>query len=206
MKQLKSLYTRLTLRFSPAVPKHLKRILSVEGQISPAESLLLFEMASQVDSGCIVEVGSYRGRSTVALALGSQAGSGAPVYAIDPHEPFEGALGGSFGPQDRVEFFKNVLRTGVGHTIRLVNLDSAVVSKGWDRKIALLWIDGNHEYEAVKKDFECWEPFVIQGGIIAFHDSTTPDLGPARVIADAIAGGSFTQVQQIHRTTVLQKQ
>jgi predicted O-methyltransferase YrrM len=34
----------------------------------------------------------------------------------------------------------------------------------------LIFIDGNHTYEAVKKDFEIYSPLLSLGGIIAFHD------------------------------------
>ncbi|MCS7366302.1 MAG: class I SAM-dependent methyltransferase [archaeon YNP-WB-062] len=33
-----------------------------------------------------------------------------------------------------------------------------------------LFIDGDHTYEGVKKDFEMYSPLVRGGGIIAFHD------------------------------------
>jgi predicted O-methyltransferase YrrM len=33
-----------------------------------------------------------------------------------------------------------------------------------------LFIDGDHSYEGVKKDFEMYSPLVRKGGIIAFHD------------------------------------
>ena len=38
------------------------------------------------------------------------------------------------------------------------------------REIDLLFIDGDHAYEAVKADFESLSPLVRQGGIIMFHD------------------------------------
>jgi predicted O-methyltransferase YrrM len=38
------------------------------------------------------------------------------------------------------------------------------------RKIDLLFIDGDHTYKGVKKDFEMYAPLVKKGGIIAFHD------------------------------------
>lgn len=37
-------------------------------------------------------------------------------------------------------------------------------------KIDFLFIDGDHRYEAIKKDFEMYGQLVRQGGIIAFHD------------------------------------
>jgi hypothetical protein len=59
-----------------------------------------------VRDGCIVEVGSYRGRPTAALALGSLSGFQVPVYAVDPQEEFKGIYGGQFGPEDRGAFFR----------------------------------------------------------------------------------------------------
>lgn len=186
-------------------PKHLRKIMSAEGHISSFECLLLFELASRVSSGCIVEIGSYRGRSTIALALASLRNSKVPIYAIDPHEAFKGVLGGDFGPNDRIQFFKNILRTGVGQIVHLVNLSSEAVSKGWDKEIALLWIDGDHRYESVKRDFDCYEPFVQKGGLIVFHDSIDPDLGPSKVISIALSSGGFKLIRQVGLTTVLEK-
>ncbi len=39
-----------------------------------------------------------------------------------------------------------------------------------NRKLDFLFIDGDHSYEGVKKDFEMYGPLVKEGGIIAFHD------------------------------------
>ncbi len=38
------------------------------------------------------------------------------------------------------------------------------------RKLDFLFIDGDHKYEGVKRDFEMYSPLVRQGGMIAFHD------------------------------------
>lgn len=40
-------------------------------------------------------------------------------------------------------------------------------------KIDFLFIDADHSYEGVKKDFEMYSPLVRPGGIIAFHDIAT---------------------------------
>ncbi len=39
-----------------------------------------------------------------------------------------------------------------------------------NKKIDLLFIDGDHSYEGVKKDFELYKSSVSKNGIIAFHD------------------------------------
>jgi predicted O-methyltransferase YrrM len=62
-------------------------------------------------------------------------------------------------------------------TIRLVKSDSHVPETLQQVKEALrgqevdvLFIDGDHSYEGVKKDFEMYSPLVRKGGIVAFHD------------------------------------
>ncbi|MEM5831577.1 MAG: class I SAM-dependent methyltransferase, partial [Candidatus Aenigmatarchaeota archaeon] len=42
-------------------------------------------------------------------------------------------------------------------------------------KLDFLFIDGDHTYEGVKKDFEMYSPLVREGGIIAFHDIINKD-------------------------------
>src|SRR5215831_7205885 len=168
------------------LPRERQIVEATEGAISLVECDLLYGLAAQITAGCIVEVGSYRGRSTVALALGSMAGARVPVYAIEPHERFTGVLGGQFEPSDRTEFFKNMIRAEVAEIVRLVNLSSEVVTAGWSAPVGMLWIDGDHRYPAVKRDFDCWAPFLIPQAIVAFHASLDPNLGPARVIAEAV--------------------
>jgi predicted O-methyltransferase YrrM len=181
----------------------LGRVMSVEGMISEAEAGALMKLASEVPPGtCILEVGSYRGRSTSALALGA---NGAPVYAIEPHESFEGIYGGQFGPADRRAFFRNLLRAGVVEKVRLVNLSSEVVSKGWERPIGLLWLDGDHTVEGVRRDFESWEPYLRPGGVVAFHDATDPDGGPAKLIERLTADGAYEQVAAVEQIVALRR-
>jgi len=38
------------------------------------------------------------------------------------------------------------------------------------QKLDLLFIDGDHTYDGVRRDFEMYSPLVRKGGIIAFHD------------------------------------
>lgn len=181
----------------------IQEIMSIEGGISKSEAKLLYTFAKNAKEGCIVEIGSARGRSTAALALGSQQGTNVPVYAIEPHEEFVGVKGGEFGPQDRVEFFKNMVRVGCAETVRLINLRSNEVAKCWNKSIGFLWIDGDHAYESVKHDFEVFGAFVVQGGLIALHDTNLE--GPSQVISEALASGRYHRVRQVGQITVLKR-
>ncbi|KAF2391004.1 MULTISPECIES: class I SAM-dependent methyltransferase [Pseudomonas] len=176
-----------------------------DGMISIEEGLVLYSLASQVQSGCIVEVGSYRGRSTVFLGQGSLAGHGAPVYAIDPHKPFVGVLGGIFGPIDRTAFYKTMLITGCSEIVSLINLSSEMVVPKWSEPVALLWIDGDHSYAGVKRDFECWLPHVAEGACIAFDDSTDPVLGPRILINELLATQEYEECLSVGKVSVIKK-
>lgn len=38
------------------------------------------------------------------------------------------------------------------------------------RSIDFLFIDGDHTYSGIKRDFQDYSPYVRHGGVIAFHD------------------------------------
>ena len=50
--------------------------------------------------------------------------------------------------------------------VRLINLSSEVISVGWTKPIALLWIDGDHRYDSVVRDFKCWEQYLTKDSIM----------------------------------------
>lgn len=176
--------------------------MSIEGMTAPDECLFLTELARDVQTGVIVEIGSYRGRSTVALALGSKHGAGRPVFAVEPHERFSGEYGAEFGPDDRTAFGENVRRAGVESLVTLIGDRSEVAAGSWAEPIGLLWIDGDHTYEAVRRDFDAWSPYLVDGARVAFHDSTRAGLGPYRVVQEAMSAGA-EKVGEVGKITVL---
>lgn len=148
----------------------------IEGQISPKELRVLVRLASKVaPDNVVVEIGTYRGRSTVALAFGSRIGGGCRVYTIDPHFDFKGVKGGEFGPKDMAALYANLSKAGVGETVAVVCLPSLASAKAWTEKnVGLLWMDGDHSYEGVRGDFEAWFPWLVSDGVVAFHDIDAP--------------------------------
>lgn len=174
-----------------------------EGMISFDEAQLLYRMAKEVRSGCIIEVGSYRGRSAVFLGRGSRDGSKVPVFAVDPHKSFVGVLGGIFGPSDRVAFYRAMLDNGCGEVVSLINLSSEDFAQSWSEPVSLLWIDGDHSYEGVKRDFQSWHPHVRVNALIAFDDATDPQLGPRKLIDELVAAGGFEQVASVGKVAVI---
>lgn len=180
----------------------------LDGGITSEEGALLRRLASQVDSGCIVEVGSYRGKSAVALATGVQDREIQPrpsIYCIEPHRPFTDFYGGKFGPQDRGVFYDVMLRTGVFNDVSLVNLSSQDVTSGWREPVGLLFLAGDHRYEGVSHDFEHWDPHVIPGGLIAFDDAQDVACGPFQLIREILRSGRYRETEATGKIVVLRK-
>ena len=174
-----------------------------EGMTSIEEAKFLYTRARAVREGCIVEVGAYRGRSTVALGRGSLDGNRVPVFTIEPHQTFTGVLGGRFGPADSGAFHRAMLETGCYHVVRLISLASEQIVSGWRLPIGLLWIDGDHRYEGVRRDFESWRPHLMQGATIIFDDASDPALGPHRLIAELLLTGEYGMVGSFGKMAVL---
>lgn len=172
-------------------------IAPIDGWLSREEALLCYELAKSVTDGCIVEIGSYRGRSTAALAFGSLAGAGRPVYAIEPHEPFVGPLGGQYEPVDRGHFMQKLVELGLFHLVRLVNLDSQFLGRRWPQPVRLLWLDADHRYESVARDIGHWRTLLADDAALVLREATSGDSGPARAAAELVAGGEFEAVASV---------
>jgi MMP 1-O-methyltransferase len=166
----------------------------IDGWLTEKEILFLYDAAKNgPGSGAVVEIGSWKGRSTVALALGLKAGNRKEkVYAIDWHRGSK-----ENGTVNTLpEFKKNIKSSGGSEYVKPMIMKSEDAAKLWSRKpkpIRLLWVDGSHEYEDVKKDFDLWSPFLESGGIIAFHD-TFYWPGPKKVVHDGVFGGNFSGI------------
>jgi predicted O-methyltransferase YrrM len=152
--------------------------------------------------GVIVEIGSFKGKSTIALARGAAATHGGKVYAIDPHriQPEEGYL-----EDTEAEFFANIRKGGVEEQVEPMVMTSAEAAKNWARPVRVLWIDGDHRYEPSKLDFTLWEPHVVEGGIIAMHD-TIRKPGPKRVLWEKVfRSGRFQEIAIVDNITAARK-
>jgi MMP 1-O-methyltransferase len=171
-------------------------IKDVPGWLSDEEGEALYELARACTGrGVIVEIGSWKGKSTICLGLGSRAGSAVPIFAIDPHADYRHG-----------EFKDNIERAGIADLVRPLKGLSQLVVDGFDQPIELLFVDGSHEEDDVREDFEKWVPKVVEGGVVAFHD-TTWHRGVRRVVAEKIYGSrEFKDVRfVIGSTTVARK-
>jgi len=181
-------------------PGFARTVGGVQGAISLRQAQVLREAAAAVTEGVIIEVGAFRGKSTSALSIGAREGHDAPIYAIDPHEKFSGPFGGEFGPADRRVFYQSMLDTGGWENVRLVNLSSEIVAPNWDKPVGLLWIDGDHSYEGISRDFRCWAPHLLPGAPVILDD--TDRGGPEQFCTELIEQG-WTVTQKVGKLRAL---
>ena len=123
----------------------------IPGWMTRPELEWLYEKAKDMES--VVEIGSFKGRSTFALCSACP-GS---VYAIDPfNDP------GNLGPvSDIGEIFEDFLKN-VGHFTRLTVLKrSSSVAASTNHipdKVDMIFVDGDHTYEGLMSDLKNWSP------------------------------------------------
>jgi len=145
---------------------------NVEGFFYENEAILLANWAQHVPD-VIVELGTYRGRSAIILALASPATT--RIYCVDAHIKTDGDPY-PFGDEDRAAFLKNLVNFGVAGKVHPIDLNSHDAWKAWTEPITMLWIDAGHSCADVKEDIEGWLPFVRADGLVAFHDVSAPQI------------------------------
>jgi len=144
----------------------------VEGWLTEAQARRLFERAAQARR--IVEIGSFRGRSAIVMALAAPAD--AELVAIDPHAgndrgPQEIEADAARGEEDNRAFVANLERAGVAGRVRHVRLPSQDALGEVAGELDLLYVDGAHRYAPARDDLARWGERVRPGGRLLVHDS-----------------------------------
>jgi hypothetical protein len=160
----------------PLSPEMRATLSQLDGLISESVGLRLAELAAAVPSDqVIVEIGSYRGKSTCYLAAGARSGRGAPVVAIDPWDS-PGNAGGRFhfdAPATRLAFARQVAVAGLSLHVLPLRAFSRAIAAAWMRPVGLLYVDGSHTEADVRADWQAWEPHLARPAVVAFDDYRT---------------------------------
>jgi predicted O-methyltransferase YrrM len=114
------------------------------------------------------------------------------LYAIDPHTCTE------WNDHHSVDTFAilthNLNKLDVASYVEIMRRTSKVAAQNWDRRIDLLFIDGDHSYEGVKRDWDLFVPYLTEFGVVVFHDTiwqlrpdpklSRPDMGVPRFVEE----------------------
>ncbi len=137
----------------------------IEGWMDDSDLQWLYDMACKMNS--VVEIGSWKGKSTFALLSGCSG----MVYAVDHFKGSENSASDSFvGTSDEVygEFTKNVR---MFENLIVYRMDSLSASKRFlDTKVDMVFLDGDHSYGGLKADIMAWLPKTKK--LICGHDYT----------------------------------
>lgn len=189
----------------------LNRVRDIEGWLTDAEADLLLGVAIRVCHQCtseppiLVEVGSYHGKATVLLGSVAQAlCPAARLLAIDPHD---GLLGATDRGLTQVLPSLASLRANLAKA-ELTGLVKVIQSRAdavvWRGPVALLLIDGLHDYAAVAQDFGHFSPNLQPGSYILFHDYADYFPGVRMFVDELLATKTCTLVEQADSLVVLQ--
>ena len=143
-----------------------------EGWLTEPQARRLWAAGSSArPAGAVVEIGSFRGRSTVVLALAT--GS---VVSIDPHAgsdrgPQEIAPEASRGNADHEAFTTNLAAAGVSDRVRHVRKFSDAAHADVSGPLSLLYVDGAHRFGPARADVVDWGGRVEPGGTMLVHDA-----------------------------------
>lgn len=155
-------------------------ISQIPGWLTKNEGSFLYEQAKKSSKKyAILEIGSWKGRSTVCLGLGVKDGNNGTVYAVDPHNDtiyewwvaLEHKLSGKAKRYDNYRsFLANIKKAGIDDYIVPIRSTSEKAAATFNKPIAFLFIDGSHHFSHVKLDYELWFPKLMVSGTVAFHD------------------------------------
>ena len=194
---------------------------SIKGFLDPEEGQGLYDIALEASRmGPCLEIGSYCGKS--AVYLGSACRENEEIlFSVDHHRGSEEQQPGEayFDPSlfdcatftpNTLPLFRRTLETaGLEDTVVPIVSRSEIVARSWATRLALVFIDGGHAFETVRRDYEVWSPHLLPGGYLLIHDIfEKPEDGgqaPWEVYRLALASDDFEASDRIQSLGVLRK-
>lgn len=169
----------------PSLPENYRRQFDaivaeaehVEGWITRRElELLVMLAACPTAAGELLEIGSYLGRSTIALAKAARLAGEERIVAVDPQ----------LQRGVRAKFDANLEQAGVQANVEFHETMSWELGQSWNRPLRALWIDGCHQYASVKRDLATFLPHLADGAVVAMHDVLNHFDGSIRVFLEDV--------------------
>lgn len=169
--------------------------------MDPCESDLLIKYVKKCKIH-FVEIGTHKGGS--ASLVSKCLPMNVRLTTIDT---FEKAPKGSIPPEKEPPKYEEAEETiekqGDISKVEIVKGCSWKVAENWDKGIDMLFIDGDHLYHAVRKDFNSWEPHVVEDGYILMHDINLK--GVRKVYEEILRSSRFLLKEGVGTLVVIKK-
>lgn len=152
------------------------RASSLNGWMSELE-LVWLAITAHIKGGDIVEVGSFLGRSTAALADNAPDST---VYAVDN---WTGSMqDNSAGwwalvmlDREPDWLYTKFLDNKAANVVptRMDSFTAAEYFKTMGRRFSMIFLDDDHEENWLKREIQAWAPLLADGGVLCGHDYCT---------------------------------
>lgn len=166
-------------------PKLRAHALDIDGWMEDVELDWLHEFAAS-RSGLVVEVGAYRGRSSIAIASGLP--DDAHFLVVDTFDDrgtvTEGERDWSTSLANLRRHEANLRRVGL-HVGGYELADSVSAAARWEG-VDWLFLDASHDEASVRADLSAWLPKMRSGGVISGHDYDTTWPGVIAAVDDLL--------------------
>ena len=175
-------------KIQAAVDNGWKKVAATTGYLSEREArFLMAAVALAPGVGKNLEIGSFKGRSTVGIAYVARELGLGTVVAVDPHTSPASTDPDLRGKNTSYHDFVTNLRTaGVFERVEIKRAFSYDLAREWKDPIRFLWIDGDHTYEGAKADLDMFKPYLVDGAIVAMHDVLGTFEGALRVFVEEV--------------------
>ena len=174
-----------------------KRVLPIQGWLEFNEIIALHNLAKEAlrksNNEYLIEIGSFKGRSTVTLALACEEMKKGKLLAIDPHKNSRDHQ--LLGIESSIKDLKNNLKNNrLSEFVEILPMDSQRAFKRKTHlKSILVFLDGNHEYKYVKKDYLLWSKTLVYGGYLILHDTLNLS-GPRKVSREIMRNRHYAYI------------
>jgi predicted O-methyltransferase YrrM len=169
------------------------RAMTIGAMQKPVEIMAFLQQIKDRPLSTVVEIGTAMGG--IFYVLCQMATKSAMLVSLDlPGADFSD---GKFAEVEKIRDFGKP-----DQTVQLIRDDSHLESTKEKlvqildgRKIDLLFIDGDHRYDGVKKDWKMYSPLVAKGGLVVFHD-----IVPHPIIPSCQVDKLWNELKPKHKT------